>query len=200
MKFKLKDFASTYGIKEGTVKSWIHRNKLQKDSEGLIDNENDRNKLFILEMQLKVGGSVNKNKSAVSNSKKTNPEENDRTASEQIIIDLDLRKKYAETEKFERDAELKKLQLEKLAGKLLPVELVEKIFTINIQAVFKNLESENENLASLYVIDRSELAIVMEKQKVILSKAISKAKEDAMFEIESAIMDYQDVRSRGEKK
>jgi len=57
-------------------------------------------------------------------------------------------------------------------------KLVEKIFAINIQAVFKNLESENENIASLYVLDRKELSIVITKQKQILAKAIEKAKEN----------------------
>ena len=198
-KYSVRDFASAYKQKESTVKSWAHRKKLQKDAEGLIDTENPTNKLLISEMQLKV----NANLIGSSSEKKVKSKSEDvipLTAIQQQYADLDLRRKIAEADRAEREAELKRVQLEKLAGRLLPVELVEKIFAINIQAVFKNLESENENITSLYVLDRKELSIVITKQKQILAKAIDKAKEDAMFEIESAIMDYQEVRSRGEKK
>ena len=198
-KYNVKDFASAYKQKDNTVKSWVQRGKLIKGADGLIDTDNPINKSLISEMQLKV----NANLIGSTSEKKAKSKKEDEiplTAIQQQYADLDLRRKIAEADRAEREAELKRVQLEKLAGRLLPVELVEKIFAINIQAVFKNLESENENIASLYVLDRKELSIVITKQKQILAKAIEKAKEDAMFEIESAIMDYQEVRSRGEKK
>jgi hypothetical protein len=200
MKYKVKDFANSYGIKESTVKSYVHRKQLQKDAEGFIDTEIDKNKLFILEMQLKVNGESNVSKSSNKVEKKEIPKEKVLSSIEKEYLDLDYRKKKAEAEKAERDNELKRVQLEKIAGKLLPVELVERIFTINIQAVFKNFELESENLARLYVLDRKKLAEVNQKQKILLSNIIQKSKEDAKFEIENAIMDYQETRSRGERK
>lgn len=198
-KYSIKDFTDAYKQKPNTVKSWVQRGKLIRGADGLIDTDNPINKSLISEMQLKV----NANLIGSSSEKKIKSKIQDvipLTAIQQQYADLDLRRKMAEADRAEREAELKRVQLEKLAGRLLPVELVEKIFAINIQSVFKNLESENENIASLYVLDRKELSIVITKQKKILAKAIEKAKEDAMFEIESAIMDYQEVRSRGEKK
>lgn len=199
-KYSVKDFSSAYKQKESTVKSWVHRKKLQKDAEGLIDTENPTNKLLISEMQLKVNANLIGIKSQKKQKEVKEESEVPLNATQKIYLDLDLRKKIAETDSAERQAELRRLEIEKKAGKLMPVELVEKIFTINIQAVFKNLESEMEKMAGFYVIDRTELSNVIAKQKKMLSDSIEKAKEDARFEIEGAILEYQEVRSRGERK
>ena len=199
-KYSVKDFASAYKQKESTVKSWVHRKKLQKDAEGLIDTDNPINKLLISEMQLKVNANLIGLKSEKKQKEVKEENEVPLNSTQKIYLDLDLRKKIAETDSAERQAELRRLEIEKKAGKLMPVELVEKIFTINIQAVFKNLESEMEKMAGFYVIDRTELSNVISKQKKMLSDSIEKAKEDARFEIEGAILEYQEVRSRGERK
>ncbi len=60
-KYKLRQFATAYGIKESTVKSYVHRKQLQKDSDGYIDTEIDKNKLFILEMELKINNGTIEN-------------------------------------------------------------------------------------------------------------------------------------------
>ena len=126
------------------------------------------------------------------------------TASQQVYTQLDLRTKIATAEAKENESELKRIQIDKIAGKLLPVELVEKIFTINIQGVFKTFEGELENIASIYVEvlggSRTELAEIIGKQREVLAKAIQKAKDDAEHEIEIAVDDYKQVRSRGERK
>lgn len=197
-KFKTKEFADAYGIKESTVKSYIFRKQLQRDANGLIDTENDRNKLFILEMQLKPSGKKKVETEVVSKSKKEVQQKI--SFEEKQIIDLDHRKRIAETEAKERESELKRIQLEKIAGNLMPVELVEKILVINIQSIFKNFESEMENLARVYVPDRDLLAQAISDQKELLSKIIAKTKEDSSIEIENAINDYQETRSRGERK
>ena len=197
-KFKTKEFADAYGIKESTVKSYIFRKQLQRDANGLIDTENDRNKLFILEMQLKPSGKKKVEKEVVSKSKKEVQQKI--SFEEKQIIDLDHRKRIAETEAKERESELKRIQLEKIAGNLMPVELVEKILVINIQSIFKNFESEMENLARVYVPDRDLLAQAISDQKELLSKIIAKTKEDSSVEIENAINEYQETRSRGERK
>ena len=197
-KFKTKEFADAYGIKESTVKSYIFRKQLQRDANGLIDTENDRNKLFILEMQLKPSGKKKAENEVVSKSKKEIQQKI--SFEEKQIIDLDHRKRIAETEAKERESELKRIQLEKIAGNLMPVELVEKILVINIQSIFKNFESEMENLARVYVPDRDLLAQAISDQKELLSKIIAKTKEDSSIEIENAINEYQETRSRGERK
>jgi len=199
-KYKVKEFANSYGIKESTVKSYVHRKQLQKDANGEIDTDTDKNKLFILEMQLKNDSLGLAN----APEKKSKEKPTGLTASQQVYTQLDLRTKIATAEAKENESELKRIQIDKIAGKLLPVELVEKIFTINIQGVFKTFEGELENIASIYVEvlggSRTELAEIIGKQREVLAKAIQKAKDDAEHEIEIAVDDYKQVRSRGERK
>ena len=201
-KYSVKDFVKSFAIKEGTVKSWLHRKKLHKDSEGLIDTENPVNKLLISEMQLKSNGNLlaSSNKKTKQVEVKNEQLEIPLTESQKQYQEIDYRTRVATAEAKEREAELKRIQLEKIAGNLLPIDIAESIFTINIQSIFRNFESELENLASIYVPDRSILSDVIQKQKELLVKIIEKSKEDAFISIENAINDYAETRSRGERK
>lgn len=202
-KYKVKDFAIAYGIKESTVKSYVHRKQLQRDADGYIDTENDKNRLFILDLGLKketgkvsqVAEKETKKSKVVASERPTG-----QTESQKQYLDLDLRTRIATAEAKEHESALKRMQLEKMAGNLLPVDLVENIFVINLQTIFKTFEGELENIASLFVTDRKELTEVMVKQKELLAKVIEKAKSDAMHEIDNAIDEYKEVRSRGERK
>ena len=202
-KLKVKDFVDAYEIKESTVKSYLHRKKLHKDADGFIDTENPINKLLISELKLKI----ETNKVGKSNDEKTitvkksnTVNTNGLTESQKQYADIDYRTRVATAETKEREAELKRIQLEKMAGNLLPVELVQSILVINIQNLIKNFEGELENMASIYITDRELLSIATTKQKELLAKIVLKSKEDAMFEIENSINEYQEVRGRGERK
>lgn len=202
-KLKVKDFVDAYDIKESTVKSYLHRKKLHKDADGFIDTENPINKLLISELKLKietnqVGKSNDEKTITVKKSNTVNT--NGLTESQKQYADIDYRTRVATAETKEREAELKRIQLEKMAGNLLPVELVQSILVINIQNLIKNFEGELENMASIYITDRELLSIATTKQKELLAKIVLKSKEDAMFEIENSINEYQEVRGRGERK
>jgi hypothetical protein len=204
-KYKLRQFATAYGIKESTVKSYVHRKQLQKDSDGYIDTEIDKNKLFILEMELKINnGTIENVESKSVKSKKVAERPTGLTASQQQYADIDLRTKLATAEARERESELKRIQLEKMAGNLLPVDLVEKIVVINIQAILKGFRTERENMTSILIErfggnrkDLVEINAMLDKSMDIV---ISKAKKEANYELEQAISTYQDSRGRGEKR
>ncbi len=126
------------------------------------------------------------------------------TASQQQYADIDLRTKLATAEARERESELKRIQLEKMAGNLLPVDLVEKIVVINIQAILKGFRTERENMTSILIErfggnrkDLVEINAMLDKSMDIV---ISKAKKEANYELEQAISTYQDSRGRGEKR
>lgn len=204
-KYSVKDFVEAYGQKEGTVKSWVHRGKLQKDAEGLIDTENPVNRLLISEMQLKVNANLisgkSKKQSPKQESKSESPKEVPLNNSQKAYADIDYRTKVATAEAKEREAELKRIQLEKIAGKLMPVEVVEKICVINNQGIFKTFFNDLENMASTICgNDRTRLAMVTEQLAIDLQRCVEKAGEDTLFEIEIAVNEYQEVRSRGERK
>lgn len=118
---------------------------------------------------------------------------------------LVLRKLKADTQKAEKDNELKQLQLEKMMGKLIPVDLVHGILKINIQNIFKSFENELINLASIYCDimaggDRSKLSQIIETMRNELHRIITETKVNSAKEIKGVINEYAETRSRGERK
>lgn len=204
-KYKVRQFAEAYGIKESTVKSYVHRKQLQKDDDGWIDTELDKNKLFILEMELKINNGTTQKVSVESSVlKKTVEKPTGKTKEQQQYADIDLRTRIAAAETKEREAELKRLQLEKLAGNLLPVDQCEKIIVVNVQAILKNFRSERDNMALVMVErfggSRKDLVEITTALDKIMDVVISKAEKDANYELDIAVSQYQEVRSRGERK
>lgn len=107
----------------------------------------------------------------------------------------DKRKKQADALKAERSAELAQLQIDKMKGKLLPVELIQSVLVINIQTIFKEFESECLNLASIYTDvlaggDRGKLAEITEKVREKINDVVKRSEETATNEIENAVDDY----------
>lgn len=134
--------------------------------------------------------------------KKARLEQNEKDEEE---MSWDARKKKADALQAERKAELTQLQVEKMMGSLMPVDLVETIFRINIQDIFKNFESGCINLASIYCDilaggDREKLAEITGKLRLELSQIISRTKTNAAQEIENAVAEFADARARGERK
>jgi hypothetical protein len=170
----------------------VHRKQLQKDDDGWIDTELDKNKLFILEMELKINNGTTQKVSIENvNSKKPVERPTGLTAQQKQYADIDLRTKIAAAETKEREAELKRLQLEKLAGNLLPVDQVEKIIVVNVQAILKNFRSERDNMALVMVErfggNRKDLVEITTALDKIMDVVISKAEKDANYELDIAV-------------
>jgi hypothetical protein len=201
-----KDFAGQYGLKYATLRSHISRGKVLKVS-GFIDTDNPVNRLYIQENAVKETIAPPKkttNDEITTNSKP--PKETYRTDSApgSDETNLTLRKKRADALKSERDAEIKSLTIQKLQGRLMPIDLVEKTQTINIQSIFRAFESAAENIASIYTErlggDRADLADMITRMRQELHRSIQDAKEKSKQEIKGLMAEYADTRSRGEKK
>jgi len=198
---KPKDFATLYGVKYSTLRSHIQRGRLVKENEH-IDTDNPVNKIYIDEIN---SGNV-QIKNTPSKKIKSTPTvtQFDEGKESPETSNITLRRKKAEALKAEREAELKQLQVQKLMGQLMPVEMVERIFTINIQTIFRTMENELENIASIYCdisgADRSHLTEMTTRMRESLQLAITTAKEKSSDEIESTILEYSETRSRGERK
>lgn len=121
------------------------------------------------------------------------------------VVDWDMRKKMADALKAERAAELAQLQVEKLMGNLMPVDLVDNIMRVNIQDIFKSFENELINIASIYCDvlaggDREKLAEIISKIRLKLNETIKRTETSTAQEIENVIDAYAETRSRGERK
>ena len=110
--------------------------------------------------------------------------------------ELALRKQVADVLKVERDAEKKKLEIEKLQGKLMPIELVEQILSINLNTVFKEFEASIFSQVQMFIPsnDREEIATATEKIRFSLADVIEKARKESADQIEAIINDYSQSR------
>jgi hypothetical protein len=199
----LKEFCESMGMPYDTAKKNAQRGNIIKGTDGKIDTENPINRLFF-DKQISLKGTKITKTSSETKGKKVFENQTSLSFNQKQYVELDLRTKIATAESKERENELKRIQLEKQAGNLLPVDLCEKIITINIQAVFKSFEGEMENMASIYNEEfggnRTTLVNIVKKQREVFARAIKKAGEDADYELKNAVDEFQDTRDRGQRK
>lgn len=208
---KRKDFSERYGVKPGTLRVHIKREKVI-ESDGFIDTEHPTNKIYIQENATKVLEAEPVVETLI---KKTQESKTDTIAApprkskkdyegNAEYLDLTMRQKKAQVNKTEREAEYKRLQNLKLQGKLIPIDQVGQIQSINIQSIFRAMESTGENLISICMErmggDRADLAWIVTQFREELQRQIDSAKEKSKDEIMALIDEYAETRSRGERK
>lgn len=120
------------------------------------------------------------------------------------FLQYELRKKEAEVTLVERNAELKQMELEKKAGNTLPLDLVRKIEVINFKNLLNSLLNETKNMATVMVEKfggtRTDVVDIETKLNQIFKRTVETTKKNVDREIESAVSEYSEVRSRGERK
>jgi hypothetical protein len=120
------------------------------------------------------------------------------------LLDYDLRQKRANAEYKERESELKKMQLEKIAGNTLPLDLTKNILKINCQAILIQFLSSIDNMVAVTVEElggvRSDNVRITNELKKIFKKTVETCENNAEREIENAVQEYSEVRARGERK
>lgn len=113
---------------------------------------------------------------------------------------LELRKKIAEVDLKERESELKRMELERKAGNLLPVDLVENVLSINMKSILNNFDLEIENKCNIWAVrfgaGRKEIVEMISKERLFLKKTIEKAEKDANHSLELLIKEYSE-RNKG---
>lgn len=212
-----KSFAKAVNVKLATLRVHIKRKKVF-ESEGYIDTEFDKNKIYITEQTKGKGlnlSAINERTKDVEKevvSKKpeipivttSKPKKPKSKNSDNQTVDLFKEKQLADLEKVQKDIELKSIEIEKKQGRLMPIEMVQKILTINIQSILRTFESECENVISIAVErlggDRSDIADLGDRMRKSLHTSIQNVKQKSGEEIEAVIKEYSVVRSRGERK
>ena len=203
-KLTIKEFASATGQKDATVRQHINRKKILKTKDGFIDVDTVLSKAYITEVTNGAGlyGAVVK--TVTVKDEKIKIEKPEKTDEQKEIDDLDMRKRVSQTQSMEREAELKGIHLQRLAGNLLPLEVVERILIINIQSIFKNFESSIENMAMLTTEmlggTRKDTSNIINKLRKELSIIIEKAKKDANYEITSEVKSVIENSTRAQRK
>lgn len=213
-----KEFASMCNKTSQYIGTNVNRRKLIEVNKTL-DTENPLNKSFLKKWQNTPTKTRTKNKNVNNIDLFSKPEipytapESEETIAERelsnresaITDSLNLRKQRADTIKAERSAEMEQIKVDKLAGKLIPFDLAQQIFKVNIQSIFVSIHTDLDNLGSIYCDilaggDRKKLGEIMEKIGEYLESAIGKAESTAALEIKNVISKYAESRARGERK
>ena len=224
-----KEYAAISKTKVSNVNVYVKRGKVIIEDNGLVDTENPINKMATnnwiklhfekeekeridslrREAQEKVQSKNEINgyekpqiEKAVKRGRKPKSKVDKHT---EELLSLDQRKKQADVLLQERKAELEKLKLDKMAGKLIPVDLVFQVLNIHNKSIFATFQSDVENLASIFCEilaegDRSKLSDVTQKISEKLIETVNKSKELAEMELDNAVSEYAETRSRGERK
>ncbi len=214
-----KEYAAISKTKVANVNVYVKRGKVIVEDDGLIDTENPINKIatdnwvklhYEKEAKKKIEQKISNEKpqekpkveKAVKRGRKPKTKADKHT---EELLSLDQRKKQADVLLQERKAEVEKMKLDKLAGKLIPVDLVFQVLNIHNKSIFATFQSDVENLASVFCEilaegDRSKLSEVTQKISEKLIDTVDKSKELAELEIDNAVAEYAETRSRGERK
>lgn len=213
-----KEFSILCGMpSEGNVRVNISRGKIVTlaDDKGLIDTDNPINLIFKQNYKPKAKSQPPPTAPSIETLYKEvvqveeKPKRKTSTKKEldqaEEMLSWDARKKRADALKAESSAEKEALAVQKMMGQLMPTELVGQILTINIKNIFKEFEAGSLNIASTYCDimangDRTLLGEVTDKLRFLLEDVIKRSKEVAEIEIENAINEYAETRSRGERK
>lgn len=207
----LKEFGDSMGMPYDTVKKNAQRKKIIKGTDGKIDTELPINKMFFDAQMILLGTKTAKKEVhrdggvSISREKKASTEKpTGLTANQKQYTDLDLRMRIANAESKEREAQLKNITLERLAGNSLPIDIVDRIMVINFQAIIKNFEASLENMAFITTEvlggTRKDSADIVKKLRVELNTVVQKTKSDIAHEMESEIKVAIESRTQGQRK
>lgn len=191
-KFKVSEFAITYGYKESTVKSWVHRGQLQKDKKGFIDTDNDKNKLFLLQNQAKntvkkVATFTPEKESEQKKEKEPQQKEfTPKNKHEKIALETE----QAKLDKLKAETQVKIMQAQKMAGLLMPVELVENIISVHNKSIYNTFWGEIETLVNIVNPEREIATANLKKLRELYSSLVIRAKDEALEIINDIIDEF----------
>ena len=203
-----KDFATALGIKPGTLRQHIHRGYVAK-SGSYIDTEVPGNREYIQEKTDNRGLDITRIPKKEKKKKTIDKVGAPQIKTEQISIDtsqteevdsLTMAKRKADLQKAETEAKIKSMQLQKMSGELIPIELMQSIFTINLQGIFRSFEKEAEVIATVFCEimggGGTELNKLTKELTEHIHKAIQTAKVNTESDIKAAIKEYSQIRNR----
>lgn len=220
-KLSFAEFARALDLQRASVTMAIKNGKLIPDSEKKliniklpqnkiwIDNQIAKGKIFDLNRAFDKNIKTNKKSSIKKN---TQIKQKTKLTIEETEADIYISKvQNLEYEKKLEDLRLKKietrqrqLQVEKLEGTLIPVDAVKSVFLFAVEE-FRNAYLQKVNqMASIYVerlggteTDYKELQKELTQE---INDSLRDTKSSLIKGVSNIIQDYQEVRSRGERK
>jgi hypothetical protein len=176
-----------------------------------IDTENPLNAAYIRKWRYKNNVDLLGESEAVSTTRKPFATKEIQqkiayqTAKDQKKVEQDERKKDLEMENLQLKIQREQLMLDKAAGKLLPIDLVEGVLKRHGNSFLKNFEKGIENIAGMFCNimvggDQKYYVRIMEECRAVLAQCIQKAGSDAEQEVDQLVEDYSETLLRGPRK
>lgn len=190
----------------GNIQNQIFLKRYQKKAEAEAKKSKLRN---VSELYDKVVVKAGENPGTEKTKRRTSAEvEADKEAARKKSakkVSFDERKTKADTELTEYRAAHEKLKLDKMNGKLIPIDLVFAIILRHNRTIYSGMEREFEAMASKYCDilaggDRKYLAKIQDELNKKLDKIIKDTKTLADKEIEAEVDAYALTLNRGQRK
>lgn len=221
--FKKAHFAKALGVSNSYVQVNVERGKLALNDQDLIDISEPLNAIFLQNAEAS-GKKFDINR--VTTSEKNKVIKKPKVFEEPIEVEnIDhvelpaekpqkgkitknaelVEKKFKlEVEKLGHETKLKELQKMKLEGSLIPVDAAENLFIYVIETFHNTYQQEIQSLTDIFknTLDIPHKKYVEIKKEIDSALLVIKetAKENVKLGIENLVLEYQDVRGRGEKK
>lgn len=171
-----KEFAARCGMTQGNLSNYIQRGKVILEDNGLVDDQHPDNVLFASKRVGKTS-KLKPMKTAKGKKGKFTPNtDRDKKLGERMK--LESLKKTTEVERMQHEIALKELQFAKMSGKVIPTELVKRLFAQH----FKSMTMAFKQAADLLLVEFGKKAKMnrndIAEMKGALVTVINRAVED----------------------
>lgn len=208
------EFARKCDISDAYLTVMKKRGKVVLTEDGKIDDTDPLNRMFVdRQKELALKRSAKKKVSdelpdeeekrsekPSKGQKKSKPDPNGGSLSQQTLekINLDKRKREIEIEKMQRESRILSVQEQKLAGKLIPTDIVKGLFAQHFKSVIMSFNQGIEQIlvefSTKYRLNRNEKAELKGQMIRIINKSVDEAIQLSKKEIQNVVLEYSQVK------
>jgi len=228
-----KEFAADCGISSRHISTYVGRRQIVLTEEGKIDDKNEINYAFLIDKgynQVKKTNGQGKKapakkakpkpKPSVSKGKTEKPKpepkpevkkprvltaaEKEVKANVEYLASLDKAQKEHTVSKTNHEAEIKRIQMEKLQGKLIPTDLVTSVIQLQAESLKTAYHEAVEKLIIIIgqkkKLSNKDTAEIRKKLTGQINDAINSGLEESQKGIKRIVKEYSESRGVGESK
>lgn len=205
--FKKAEFAAYCEVSKAHVSMALKRGKLIETDDGKIDTENTTNAAFIAHCrELAAERTKPLENPVVSPGEPKPPKKQKKEPKQQIKVDpsvkkridekfgVELDEKKARTEKINRELALLEMKQMKMAGQVIPTDLVANTIRQLMQSVTVAFTDASDafinDMAKSLSIDREKMALIRKQMKNIVNAAVNRAIDDAQKNINNIVQEH----------
>ena len=209
--YKRKEFQEKCQVTKGYLNMYIKRGKVILTG-NMVDDELSDNAFFLQTRLEKIAAesptqSTKKpapklSEAAVAKVKEEQDKEPPKEATE--MYGLSVEKKAQEVKKLKSDIETAEMKRAKMAGELIPTDLVMTIFASHFKSVTVSFHQAANNFLSMIAkqneLDRDQVAKIRGELIEVINKAVKGSIQASKKEIRNVVAEYSQSKGKGEKE